>query len=356
RLALIDVPWGTPQGTGSSRGTFRENWRLRWEPEFSVRLAEALVHGTTVEQAAGNAAVAQAEHATSLDTVSTGVRGCLDAGPHAPANRAIPILQQQSATTTDIASLAGAIPPLADILRYGTARAMPTQALRLLVVSLTEAVCAGLVYACRNLQADVASDLRTRLGRLDVAMTLIEDAGLTSAWQRALGLIADDPPAHPLLRGQATRVLYDHGILSPEAAALHLSRALSPSVPAPAAGDWLDGFLGESGQILLHDLTLRRIIDGWLVALGEEEFNNLLPALRRAFATFDRSERRRLLDELAKAPLPAAPVAIAAPAPGSPAPQPKTGAPGFAVALPLLLAILGAEVTTSAAAPEETST
>src|SRR5260370_201553 len=79
-------------------------------------------------------------------------------------------------------------------------------------------------------------------------------------WRRAAGLGADDPSAHPLLRGQGTRVLYDHGVLAPEAAALHLSRALSPSVPPPDAGDWLDGFLGQSGQILLHDLILRRII------------------------------------------------------------------------------------------------
>src|SRR5215831_3926592 len=351
RLALIDVPWGTVQGAGGSRGTFRENWRLRWQPEFSVRLAEALVYGTTVEQAAGNAAIAAAERATSLDTISEIVRGCLDSGLEKAADRAITLLQRQSTATSDIASLAGAIPPLADILRYGTARAMPTQALRLLVTSLTEAVCAGLVYACRNLQAEVASDLRAKLGRLDVAMNLIEDAALSDAWRRALGIVADDASAHPLLRGQAARALYDHGILAPEPAALHLSRALSHSVPAPAAGDWLDGFLGQSGQILLHDRTLRRIIDGWLVAIGAEEFNNLLPVLRRAFSTFDRNERRRLLDELAKAPPMAVPSAIAQHASPSSAPLAEE-APGFAAALPLLLTILGAD---AAAAPKETS-
>jgi hypothetical protein len=336
RLALIDVPWGTPQGTGQSRGTFRENWRLRWDPEFSVRLAEALVHGTTVEQAAGNAAVAAAESAASLDTVSTIVRGCLDAGLDAAANRAIAILQRQSAATTDIASLAGAVPPLADILRYGSARTMPVEALRQLVTSLTEAVCAGLVYACRNLQAEPARDLRMKLGKLDVAMTLIDDTGLSDGWRRALAAVADDPPSHALLRGQATRMLYDQGILGADAAARHLSRALSPSVPALEAGDWLDGFLGDSGQVLLHDVTLRRIIDGWLVVTAEEDFTNLLPVLRRAFATFDRSERRRLLDELARV--------SAAPAPASPL-QPETDTPGFAAALPLLMTILGADQT-----------
>jgi hypothetical protein len=350
RLALIHVPWGTVQDVGGSRGTFRENWRLRWQPEFSVRLAEALVYGTTVEQAAGNAAVAAAERATSLDTISEIVRGCLDSGLEQAADRAITLLQQQSTATSDIASLAGAIPPLADILRYGTARAMPTQALRLLVTSLTEAVCAGLVYACRNLQAEVASDLRAKLGRLDVAMNLIDDAELSDAWRRALGAVADDASAHPLLRGQATRALYDRGSLAPDPAALHLSRALSHSVPALEAGDWLDGFLGQSGQILLHDRTLRRIIDGWLVSIGAEEFNNLLPVLRRAFSTFDRNERRRLLDELAKAPPMAVPTAVEQQASPKSAPLAEE-APGFAAALPLLLTILGAD----AVARKETS-
>jgi hypothetical protein len=347
RLALINVPWGTSQGAGQSRGTFRENWRLRWDPEFSVRLAEALVHGTTVAQAAGNAAVDAAERAASLDTVSTIVRGCLDAGLDAAAERAIAILQQRSAATADIASLAGAVPPLADILRYGTARAMPVEALRLLVVSLTEAVCAGLVYACRNLQAEPARDLRAKLGQLDVAMTLIDDAGLRDGWHRAVGHVADDPPAHALLRGQAARMLYDQGVLDPDAAVRHLSRALSPAVAAAEAGDWLDGFLGDSGQILLHDLPLRRIIDSWLAAVGEAEFTNLLPVLRRAFSSFDRSERRRLLDELGRMAATATPAA--------PALQPEADAPGFAAALPLLMTILGATVSGAGAVKETSS-
>jgi hypothetical protein len=344
RLALINVPWGRVQDAGQSRGTFRENWRLRWEPEFSVRIAEALVYGITVEQAAGNAALAAAERATSLEEISGIVRNCLYSGLERAAERTIVELQRRSTATSDIGSIAGAIPPLAEILRYGTARAMPTQALRLLVISLTEAVCASLVYACRNLQAEVARELRIKVSKLDVAMNLIEDAALGGAWHRALDAVAEDASAHPLLKGHATRALYDHGILAPHSAALHLSRALSQSVPAPAAGDWLDGFLGQSGQILLHDGTLRQIIDGWLVAIGADDFNNLLPVLRRSFSSFDRNERRRLLDELAKMSR----TALAEPAQGS-VTSPEEEAPGFAAALPLLLTILGAEV------PEEKS-
>lgn len=344
RLALINVPWGKPQGAGSSRGTFRENWRLRWEPEFSVRLAEALVYGTTVEQAAGNAAVAEAGKSKSLDGISHIVRSCLDARLEQPANETIAILQREAATTSDVGMLAGAIPPLAEVLRYGTARQIPTEALRLLVSSLTEAVCAGLVYACRSLEAEPAREMRSRLSALNTAMTLIDDDGLTEGWRRALGQVADDTNAHPLLIGLAVRALYDQSILDANAAALHLSRALSPSAPPLAAGDWLDGFIGSSGQILLHDHALRTIIDRWLVTLRDEEFTNLLPMLRRAFSSTDRSERRRLLDEIGKLRT------MAPSAPGTPEPagsavagvDAKGVAPGFAAALPLLLTILGA--------------
>jgi Family of unknown function (DUF5682) len=335
RLNLIAVPWGRMTGAGSSRGTFRENWRLRWEPEFSVRLAEALVYGTTVELAAGNRAVSEARKASTLAAVSDLVRGCLEAGLEAAAKEAIAILQAQAAQSSDITNLASAIPPLAEIMRYGTARDMPVDALRLLVVSLTEAVSAGLVYACRNLQSEAAGVLRDTLSKLDVAVGLIEDAALTAGWHRALGHVAADGSAHPLLRGLAVRALYDHGVADVDATAMFLSRALSPSVPPLDAGGWIDGFLGKSGQILLHDVALRRIIDGWIVTLGDDDFTNLLPVLRRGFSSFDLSERRRLLDEIAKSR--AGVVAV----PTQVTPQVAGDAPGFAAALPLLLQILG---------------
>src|SRR5262245_6556198 len=104
------------------------------------------------------------------------------------------------------------------------------------------------------------------------------------------------------------------------------------------AGHWLDGFLGEAGQILLYDGVLVGLIDAWLCGLGEEEFTGLLPMLRRAFSGFDRSERRRLLDSL-RQPKPAAVQGDM----GRPAlaASVQLGTAAFEAALPLLLAILG---------------
>ncbi len=86
--------------------------------------------------------------------------------------------------------------------------------------------------------------------------------------------------------------------------------------------------------MLLHDTPLLSAIDGWLLPLGEEDFTNLLPMLRRAFSSCDAGERRRLLD-MVRQPVSAAPVR-----PGASGGA-DADAPGFAAALPLLLTILG---------------
>ena len=118
-------------------------------------------------------------------------------------------------------------------------------------------------------------------------------------------------------------------------------RALSPAIAPDLAGDWVDGFLGDSGQILLHDDVLRGLIDQWLAEIGEEAFTALLPVLRRAFSSFDMSERRRLLDLIVKTAPPTGDGVARARGGSAPAPTGVQDAPGFDQALPLLYTILG---------------
>src|SRR5947209_2440857 len=66
RLNLINVPWGKLLDAQAGRGTFREVWVIEWEPTYSVSLAEALVYGVTVEQAAANLTLKKARETTSI--------------------------------------------------------------------------------------------------------------------------------------------------------------------------------------------------------------------------------------------------------------------------------------------------
>jgi hypothetical protein len=332
RLNLLNVPWGRIVELNRSRGTFRERWMLRWEPELSVRLAEALVYGTTIEQAASNSAFAKARTADSLQTLAKTVESCLLAGLDSAARAAITLLQARATRSSDIAGLIAAAPPLANILRYGTAREMPSEELRLLVTSMVEAVCVGLAHACRRLDESSAEAMRSNLAAFNRAASILDDEHLGADWRAALARLIRDEDVASLLRGFATRTLYDQNALDAGETTDYFSRALSPAAPLNEAGQWLDGFLSGGANILLHDTQLLAIIDGWMAQLSDGAFMGILPMLRRVFSSIDQGERRHLLDRLKR------PLSIETPQAGEAG---DAIAPGFAAALPLIITILG---------------
>ena len=131
-------------------------------------------------------------------------------------------------------------------------------------------------------------------------MRLLADEALRDDWLQALTRVAGLPNAHGLLGGLAARLLFDEQIASADATALHMSQALSPGNEPALAAAWLDGFLNQSGLVLLHDDQLWTLVDGWLTALSEDRFQQILPLLRRAFAGFNAPERRQLGERAAR--------------------------------------------------------
>ena len=70
--------------------------------------------------------------------------------------------------------------------------------------------------------------------------------------------------------------------------------ACSTTNPPLDTAYWLEGFLQGSGLLLLHNDSLWHILDTWLTDLPAETFTQLLPLLRRTFATFPAPERRQM--------------------------------------------------------------
>src|SRR5215470_8339617 len=330
RLDLLGVTWGRLLDAEAGRGTFREIWRLAWAPELSVKLAEALIYGVTIEQAAAGAAMARAAANGQISDLAELVRRCLLSDLPEAAERCIAQLQAAAVAAVDVTTLMRAVPPLVSILRYGTARKMPVEALSALARALAVEVNAGIALACRNLDDAAAEATRRAMAGFDATMTLLDDAHLSAEWNARLAALIDDPAVVPLIAGLALRLLYDRGTLSEEAVATAFARALSPTVPPKAVGQWLEGFLGSSAEVILQDHSLRDLVDAWLSEPKEEDFVELLPMLRRAFSSFGMMERRRLLAEVGKGAA-ATPVASAV----------GVVSPDFEKALPLLLQILG---------------
>lgn len=297
RLGLLSVDWAVNVGARGT-GTFRESWRVAWEPVFEVRLVEAAIWGTTVVAAATARALDTAAQTDTLGSLTVLVERCLTADLPDAVEPLIAMVENRAALDTDIADLATALPPLANILRYGDVRGTRAGGLETVVDGIAVRIAIGLPGACAGVDDDAARALAPSLAKVHAAIQTLDDDAIGGPWIQALRQVADLAGANGLLVGRATRLLRDSGRFSTEDVADRMSRALSPGTPPPSAAAWLEGFLAESGLLLAHDREMLRLIDGWLSGLEDERFEEVLPLLRRTFSTFTPPERRTIGERL----------------------------------------------------------
>jgi hypothetical protein len=299
RLDALDVPWGRLTDAGRSRGTFRENWLLCWEPEFAVRLVEHLVHGSTIAEAASGRIMEAMRAEPDLGTLAGLVRGAMVADLPAAIDFGIAALEQKAALTSEAQALLRALPPMADVVRYGEARAGAAEHLTALMPRIVVQAALALPYAVRGLDAEATVAIRGDILGADGAIQLAAlDKDVTEAWHQALRHVLEHPQTTRVIAGVAARLLYAAELLSADDAANLLVRMLSPGTPVADAAGFFDGFFEGAGQRLIHDEPLRAAVDGWLMTLDDADFTSNLPLFRRVFSALDKIERRCMMDAL----------------------------------------------------------
>lgn len=306
RLRLLGVDWGEPAAGRAGTGTFRETWSVRWRPELSVKVAEAGVWGTTVEEAASARAVASARAAASLHQVAGLVEQCLLGGLADALPVVVSALADRAALDSDVGRLADALPALARSLRYGDVRATDTAALARAATGLAERVCVGLPPACTGLGAEAAAAMRARIDAVHTAVGLLPgEGGTTGRWWTVLRGLAARDTVPGEIRGRAFRLLLDGGHLAEGEAARAMALALSRAAPPAEAAGWIEGFAGGAsggGLLLLHDERLLALVDGWLASVPPDAFTAVLPLLRRTFAAYEAGVRRSLGELVGRGP------------------------------------------------------
>jgi Family of unknown function (DUF5682) len=299
RLDALDVPWGRLTDAGRSRGTFRENWLLCWEPEFAVRLVEHLVYGSTIAEAASGRIMEAMRAEPDLGALAGLVRGAMLADLPAAIDFGIAALEQKAALTSEAQALLRALPPMADVVRYGEARAGAAEHLTALMPRIVVQAALALPYAVRGLDAEATVGIRGDILGADGAIQLAAlGKDVTEAWHQALRHVLEHPQTTRVIAGVAARLLYAAELLSADHAANLLVRMLSPGTPVADAAGFFDGFFEGAGQRLIHDEPLRAAVDGWLMTLDDADFTSNLPLFRRVFSALDKTERRRMMDAL----------------------------------------------------------
>ncbi len=298
RLSLVGVAWGALARVGrSSRGTFHEVWTLQWEPAFAVRLIEASRYGQTVEAAATARVAERCEAAKDLATLAELVDQVLLADLPQAVAIASQALQDHAALTGDASQLMTALPPLANVFRYGNVRQTDATLVGQVFDGLVVRAAIGLPLVGRSIDDAAAEQLRQDLLAAHAAIRL-RDPGRSQEpalqWQRAIRQLAHAGSVHELLQGVATRLMLDDGALSSDEAAQALSLHLSSGAEPLKAAAWLDGFLNRNAVVLLHHDGVWPLVDQWLASLSEEHFVRVLPLVRRTFSAFEPGERRDL--------------------------------------------------------------
>jgi hypothetical protein len=294
RLRLLGVAWGEVEQAGGKRGTFHEIWRVEWRPEFAVKLIEAGVWGSTIVEAATNAARAAADKAADLPALTKLVDAALLADLAEAVAHVMARLQAEAAVSSDVAHLMEALPPLAGVMRYGSVRQTDVAAVAQVFDGLLARVCIGLPGACASLNDEAAAEMFSRVGAVNAAVALLQAEEPQAMWRGVLARMADQQGLHGLVAGRCCRLLLDAGGFTAEDAATRLGLALSAANEPPQAAAWAEGFLKGSGLLLLYDARLWAVVDEWVTAMAGDHFTALLPLLRRTFATFPAPERRQM--------------------------------------------------------------
>jgi hypothetical protein len=296
RLALLGIDWGTPrrERLGHGAGTFHEFWKLFWKPEYAVDLIVASRYGNTIETAASAKATELAAGTDRLASLTELLEAVLLASLPEAAAAIVARLGAVAAVAADVPALMAALPPLARVLRYGNVRGTDASMVGGIVEATVARVCVGLPAACASLDPDAAAEMARLVDGVTASVGLLADAGHRRAWQAALRGIAVDDEIAGLVRGRACRILLDERVMTSQDVEGEMGRSLSAAVEPVEAAGFVEGFLRDSGLVLLHDTALFGVLDSWLAGLDAAAFTAITPLLRRTVGTFPAPERRAL--------------------------------------------------------------
>lgn len=294
RLALLGVDWGEPVEVSGKTGTFHEVWRVQWHPELAVALIEAGMWGTTVADAATARTSHDPDKAPSLSAVTGLLERSLLAELPEAVTHVMGVLADRAAIDTDVGHLMDALPALARALRYGDVRRTDASSIAAVVDGLVVRICIGLPVAASSLDDDAAREMVRRILGVHESLSVLDRDDLSGQWRATLHQLVDRAGLHGLVAGRCSRLLLDAGAMEAGEAARRMSATLSIGEEPARGAAWVEGFLSGSALILLHDQALLEVVDGWLAGVGDETFTDVLPLLRRTFATFGAPERRHI--------------------------------------------------------------
>ncbi len=298
RLTLLGIPWAKPSYGSRGMGTFHEYWETKWEPEYHIKLVEANIWGNTVTLAANAYAKHAADERTELPQLTALLDRVILAELPDALEHLLDRVQTSAAVTSDVQRLMEALPPLAQVTRYGDVRETKSERILPVIDALFERAIIGLPGACSSLDDDAARAMIESMNQAQTSLNILQREDYHATWRATLRGLMERDGIHGLVRGRCCRMLLEQHMLDDEELQRLARLALGGANPIEQAAAWIEGVVFGQGIILLHQDGLWRALDRWLSELDGEAFVAVLPLLRRAFSGFEGPERRQMGDKV----------------------------------------------------------
>lgn len=294
RLWLLGVNWGTKVDVSEFAGTYKEVWKLNWTPELTIRLIEQSAWGNTIEEAASAYAVSQAETATTLPRLTSLVHQTLLSNLPTAVESVVKSLKDRATLSKNLIELMQALPPLAEVMVYNDVRNTHVATVREVIDRFLRWIRYELPAYCNQIDDSAARELKAPLLQCHGAVQLLDETSLAEDWYSMLHGIFKQATVNAVISGLTGRMLLDDRRIAIEDILHHFRFITSRNDDAEYVAAFLEGFLSDKGLILLHDEQLLPLLDEWVVGLDAQQFEGLLPLLRRTFMTFHEPELRQI--------------------------------------------------------------
>lgn len=293
RLNLLEINWGKTQHI-YGKGTFKEEWSLKWTPEMIIMLLEKAPWGNEIETAANNYLIHISDKCNQLSEITKIAQNAIPAELNIGIVAIMNKMDELAATTTDTSDLMETFTPLVSIKRYGNVRNTDINTISIIISSIFYRIIANLPVSCSNINEDEALELSKRIKKVHNAVALLNDSELAEAWKEVLFKIVGINLVEPIIHGTCCKLLYDIQVIDDSTTASMFSLALSTGNDPNYSANWLEGFLDAAAAILILDDKIWNIVNNWVSNLQPEVFINILPLLRRTFATFNSIEKQKI--------------------------------------------------------------
>ncbi len=296
RLNTLEINFVKYIATNKER-TWGEKWILKWTPECEIEIVESTLRGETVELAVAFEFKERLEKCEKISEAAKVIDTACKCGMIDYMEMARTTLQKLAVDTGDFVEIAETTRKISIIISYGDIRKYETSHFIPIMQQLFLRGTLLLVEAS-SCNDEAAKRMLTAINDMNIVASEYYKVVDEKLWLEKIKELSELDDKNPKLSGYAMAILMEKNILDNEKLTSEVSRRLSPGIDADLGAGWFEGLSMRNKYALLSRMSLWQQLSEYITSLDNEEFKRALVFLRRAFGTFEASEKNRIAEIL----------------------------------------------------------